>query len=311
MPKNALVRAAVVCVIFQALSLGAATSGTVAPPPLLSHDELQKRLSDQSLRVVDVRPKADYEKGPIPGAVWFDLKAFEPLTKGDAWSDRAAWAKALAPLGVGPGSSVVVYDGDPQHIPAGRVWFFLSYASGDRAIGLVDGIFPVWERANRPVSTEPPTVAPRDYEVTFNPTFIATEADVRSAIGFAGDQIVDARSYDEYVGTGVCPISKQPLPGGRSGHIPSAKLLEASKLVDTDGRFVDTATLRELLSKAGIDEHSPTIVYAKGGARSTATVFNLRRLGIPVRHYVKGLNDWATDTHRPLVKGAEPGRAAE
>ena len=48
------------------LSLGADTSGTAAPPPLLSHDELQKRLSDQSLRVVDVRPKADYEKGHIP-----------------------------------------------------------------------------------------------------------------------------------------------------------------------------------------------------------------------------------------------------
>jgi thiosulfate/3-mercaptopyruvate sulfurtransferase len=79
--------------------------------------------------------------------------------------------------------------------------------------------------------------------------------------------------------------------------------------VDADGHFVDASALRALLSTAGISEVSLTIVYAKGGGRSNATVFALRRLGVPARHYVKGLNDWATDSHRPLIKGVQPGRA--
>lgn len=79
--------------------------------------------------------------------------------------------------------------------------------------------------------------------------------------------------------------------------------------MDADGHFVDASALCALLSKAGISEVSPIIVYAKGGGRSNATVFALRRLGVPAWHYVKGLNDWATDSLRPLVKGVQPGRA--
>ena len=122
-------------------------------------------------------------------------------------------------------------------------------------------------------------------------------------------QLVDARSEDEYLGKGVCPISRQPLPGGRAGHLPSAKLLEAAKVVREDGTFLEPAALRALMSEAGIETDRPIILYSKGGARSNATVFALRRLGVPARHYVRGLNDWATDSHRPLVKGVQPGRA--
>jgi thiosulfate/3-mercaptopyruvate sulfurtransferase len=309
MPVKTLLRSTVVCLSIQALSLGGETLKTIERPVLLSHDELQKRLSDPSLRVVDVRSKADYERGHIPGAVWFEPKRLEPLAKDERPTNNSAWPKVLARLGVGPGVEVVVYDDDPQHIPAARFWFFLALASADREVGLVDGTFKSWVRAGRPVTTEATAVAPRDYDVKFNTSLIVGEAEVRAAALLGSDQLVDARTYEEYVGNGVCPISKQPLPGGRAGHIPSARLLDSSKLVDADGHFVDAPALRALLSKAGISEVSPTIVYAKGGGRSNATVFALRRLGVPARHYVKGLNDWATDSQRPLVEGVQPGRA--
>ncbi len=309
MSVKTLLRSTVMCLSIQALSLGGETLKPSERPVLLSHDELQKRLSDPSLRVVDIRSKADYEKGHIPGAVWFDPKLLEPLAKDERPSDKSAWSKVLARLGVGPGVEIVVYDDDRQHIPAARFWFFLALASADREVGLVDGTFKSWERASRPVTTEAPAVALRDYDVKFDHSLIVGEAEVRVAALLGSDQLVDARTYEEYVGNGLCPISKQPLPGGRAGHIPSARLLDSSKVVDADGQFVDASVLRELLSNAGISEVSPTIVYAKGGGRSNAIVFALRRLGVPARHYVKGLNDWAKDSHRPLVKGAEPGRA--
>jgi thiosulfate/3-mercaptopyruvate sulfurtransferase len=308
MPVKTLLRSTVMCLSIQALSLGGETLKPSERPALLSHDELQKRLSDPSLRVVDVRSKADYEKGHIPGAVWFDPKRLEPLAKDERPTDKSAWSKVLARLGVGPDVEIVVYDDDSQHISAARVWFFLALASADREVGLVDGTFKSWERASRPVTTEAPAVALRDYDVKFNPSLRVGEAEVRVAALLGSDQLVDARTYEEYVGNGLCPISKQPLPGGRAGHIPSARLLDSSEVVDADGHFVDASALRALLSKAGISEVSPTIVYAKGGGRSNATVFALRRLGVPARHYVKGLNDWATDSLRPLVKGVQPGR---
>ena len=244
MSLKTLLRATVMCLSVQAFCLGGEVLKTSERPVLLSHDQLQNRLSDPSLRVVDIRLKADYVQGHIPGAVWFDPKSLEPLAKDERPTDKSAWSEVLAGLGVGPGVEIVVYDDDPQHIAAARFWFFLAFASADREVGLVDGTFKSWECASRPVTTEAPAIELRNYDVKFNPSLIVGEAQVRLAAQLGSDQLVDARTYEEYIGIGLCPISKQPLPGGRAGHIPSAKLLDSSKVVDADGHFVDAAALR-------------------------------------------------------------------
>jgi thiosulfate/3-mercaptopyruvate sulfurtransferase len=298
--------AAVLSLAMAARSRGGEPPATGSPPPLLAHEELQKRLADPAVRLIDARPRADYEGGHIPGAVWLDPKVFEPLIRGEAATDRAAWGRALATLGVGPDIEILVYDDDRYHLQAGRVWFWLSYAADARAVGLIDGRFSSWERAGRPVSTSETRVAARKAEVTFRPGLLASRADVQTATLLRSFQIVDARSEDEYLGKGVCPISRQPLPGGRAGHLPYAKLLEAAKVVREDGTFLEPAALRALMSQAGIEIDRPTILYSKGGARSNATVFALRRLGVTVRHYVSGLNEWASDPTLPLVTTSEP-----
>ena len=52
---------------------------------LLTHDQLQARLtepkSSANLRLLDVRPRADYDKGHIPGAVWVDAKLVSRLLR--------------------------------------------------------------------------------------------------------------------------------------------------------------------------------------------------------------------------------------
>jgi thiosulfate/3-mercaptopyruvate sulfurtransferase len=298
--------AAVLSLTIAVRSRGGEPQATGSPPALVAHEELQKRLTDPVLRLIDARPRADYDGGHIKGAIWLDPKVFEPLTHSEAATDRAAWGRVLAPLGVGPETEILVYDDDRYHLQAGRVWFWLSYAANARAVGLIDGSFSSWERAGRPVSTGETRVVARDTGVTFRPGLLASRQDVETAARLRSFQLVDARSEDEYLGKGVCPISRQPLPGGRAGHLPSARLLEAAKVVREDGTFLDPAALRALMSQAGIETDRPTIVYAKGGARSNATVFALRRLGVTVRHYVSGLNEWAADPTLPLVTASEP-----
>jgi thiosulfate/3-mercaptopyruvate sulfurtransferase len=301
--------ALVLSVAMSVRSSASQPSATGSPPPLVAHEELQKRLADPTLRLIDARPRDDYDRGHITGAVWLDAKAFEPLTRGEATTDRAAWGRVLAPLGIGPETEILVYDDDRYHLQAGRVWFWLSYAADARAVGLIDGRFNLWERAGRPVSTDETHVAARDAGITFRPALLASRQDVQAATLRQTAQLIDARTEDEYLGKGVCPISRMPLPGGRAGHLPSARLLDAAKVVREDGTFVELAALRALASQAGIETDRPTIVYSKGGARSNSTVFALRRLGVPVRHYVSGLNEWALDPTLPLVITSEQAGA--
>jgi Rhodanese-like domain len=54
--------------------------------------DLQQRLGEAKLRLIDTRPKPDYEKGHIPGAVWVDAKAAENLAaRAGGLEDKDAW----------------------------------------------------------------------------------------------------------------------------------------------------------------------------------------------------------------------------
>jgi thiosulfate/3-mercaptopyruvate sulfurtransferase len=267
----------------------------VEAPPLISHDDLQKRLSDSNLRLLDARPRADYDKGHIPGAVWVDLKALGQLSRAETIADASAWSRELAPLGIGADSEVYIYDANRQH-DSGRVWWSLSYA-GARKVGLVDGGFALWTERDRPVSSEVPSVAARAFDVHFHAGRVIPRAELQSAIKGSDVQIVDARSAEEYRG------ERKPQNGGRAGHIPSARSLDAYSLVDAEGRFLDASAQRERFASAAIELDRPIVVYSQGGNRSSIVIFALRRLGIPARHYLPGLSDWASDPSLPIVEG--------
>jgi thiosulfate/3-mercaptopyruvate sulfurtransferase len=173
--RKIILSAAVLSLTMTVRSRGVQPPETGSPPPLVAHEELQKRLADPALRLIDARSRADYDGGHIPGAVWLDPKVFEPLTRGEAATDRAAWGRMLAPLGVGPETEILVYDDDRYHLPAGRVWFWLSYAADARAVGLIDGRFSSWERAGRPVSTGETRGTARNAGVTFRPRLLASQ----------------------------------------------------------------------------------------------------------------------------------------
>jgi thiosulfate/3-mercaptopyruvate sulfurtransferase len=108
-------------------------------PRLLSHDELQKRLGDANIRLLDARAKADFDKGHILGARWVDRTAFQDVSRPENFANREVWDQILAPLAISPDSEVYVYDDARQH-DAARIWWLLSYAGVER-VGLVDGGF--------------------------------------------------------------------------------------------------------------------------------------------------------------------------
>ena len=66
-----------------------------------------------------------------------------------------------------------------------------------------------------------------------------------------------------------------------------------------------------IISRHVIVPDREIIVYSQGGSRSGGVVFALRRLGIPARHYVLGLNDWSSDPSAPVEQGDGASRKAE
>ena len=269
--------------------------------PLITHEKLQERLNDPKLRLLDARPRSEYDQGHIPGAVWVDTKVIQELGRPEAIRDEAVWSRALAPLGINDDTrEVFIYDSARQH-DAARVWWTLSYAGVPR-VGLVDGGFGLWQREKRPVGTDPAVVASREFRPTFRAGRLAIRDEVRRAISSGSAQLLDARSPEEYRG------ERHSENSTAAGHIPGARNLDAYALVDSDGRFVDKESVSRRLADAGFAADRPVIAYSNGGNRSAIVAFALEQLGAPVRHYVPGLSDWSQDASAPIAAGRQPSK---
>ncbi len=77
-----------------------------ALPILIEPDQLQQKLSDKKLRVIDVRPEAEYTQGHIPGAVRVDVGDWKKTAFAtNGLHDEKIWAKKIGPLGLAAGNA--------------------------------------------------------------------------------------------------------------------------------------------------------------------------------------------------------------
>jgi thiosulfate/3-mercaptopyruvate sulfurtransferase len=261
-------------------------------PQLITHDELQKRLSDPKLRLLDARTKAEYDQSHIPGAVWIDAKAAQTLAaRPGGLTDRASWEAWSAPLGINPQMDVFVYDGKRQ-LDAARIWWLLRYLGVDQ-VGLVDGNFLLWQWSGKPVTSDPASAPPQPLKIAFRADRHATREEVLAVLKKGTTRIVDARSKAEYAG--------HEKLSRRAGHIPAACHLEWAELVDKDGRFLSPGELRARLGRLGIKPGEPVIAHCQGGGRASVDTFALERLGVPTRNYYLGWSDWGNTEETPVT----------
>jgi thiosulfate/3-mercaptopyruvate sulfurtransferase len=209
---------------------------------LTEPQELQRKLHEPGLRILDTRPQADYAKGHIPGAVWVNVKSWQHVgSKEGGFHDSNAWSELVGQLGVGNESQVVVYG---SSLPdAARIWWTLKYL-GLSNVTLLDGGWPLWTEQHGPTDT----ASPRTETVHFQPKFQADRLEeldsLKKALPSGKVTVVDARSTKEFTG--------EEVRGKRGGHIVGAKHLEWKELVAANGRFKSVQQLRELFRKQGI-----------------------------------------------------------
>ncbi|MBS0261613.1 MAG: sulfurtransferase [Planctomycetes bacterium] len=262
---------------------------------LLTFDDLQRRLNDPNLRILDCRPRADYEKGHLPGALWVDTKALETrAAQPGGLTDRTFWENWAGTLGLTAQSAVVTYDARKQ-LDAARVWFFLRWMGVENA-ALVNGGFPLWAKEQRPVTTDVPQIPTRPWKVEFQKDVGAAREDVLAALKDRSAKVLDNRTAAEVSGT--------DRKSKRGGHIPAACHLEWTQLVDDDGRFLNRQDLLGKFEKAGIRTGEQVICHCQGGGRAAVSTFALEWLGCRARNYYLGWSDWGNAEGTPIVEGA-------
>jgi len=247
------------------------------PKTLVSTDWLAAHLKDPDLRLLDASwylpamgrdARAEYDAAHIPGARFFDI---------DEISDHRSELPHMAPpvekfmsrlraMGVGDGHQVVVYDGAGL-FSAARVWW-LFRLMGQENVAVLDGGLPKWQAEDRAIEDMPPVIRDRHMTVRVQNHMVRDVTQVSSAAKLGDHEIIDARAAARF--RGEVP---EPREGLRAGHIPGAKNVPFTTLLNADGTLKPANGLRAVFEAAGVDLSKPAITSCGSGV--TAAVLSL------------------------------------
>src|SRR5438105_4701493 len=151
------------------------------PEALVDTEWLAAHLDDPHIRIVDssfklpgIAPTAreDYDRGHIPGAVFFDIDEIaEPGTSlPHMIPSPELFARKMEQLGIGEDDRVIVYDGVGLS-SAGRAWWMLRLF-GHHNVALLDGGLPKWKAEGRLVETVTPHPPWRRFTARYDPALV-------------------------------------------------------------------------------------------------------------------------------------------
>jgi thiosulfate/3-mercaptopyruvate sulfurtransferase len=214
-----------------------------------------------------------YHQRHIPGAVFFDIDEIadksSPLPHMLPSAD--VFAAAVGALGVSADDGVVVYD-DTGLFSAARVWWTFR-AMGHRDVAVLNGGLPKWIAEKRPTTADLPTIETARYK-TAPPLVAACDADgVRQALAM-GDVVLDARPEARF-----CGQAAEPRVGLRSGHMPGARSLPHSRLLQQNGALQTTLALEAAFDEIGASPDRAVIASCGSGVTAAVLCLALESLG--------------------------------
>ena len=284
----------------------------VHPEALVGTDWLAANLANPRLRILDasftlpgITPTAreNYDRGHIPGAVFFDIDDIAaPGTNLPHMIPSAdLFAHKIGALGVGDDDRVVVYDSAGLS-SAGRAWWMLRLF-GHHNVALLDGGLPRWRAEGRPLETAPPSPTPRRFTARFDPSLVRNKAALLVNLASRQEQVIDARATARFDGS-----APEVRPGLRSGHIPGSRNLPYDRLTDPETRQIKSAeALAALFRDAGVALDRPIVTSCGSGVTACALAFALYLIGHPgVAVYDGSWSEWGLPGDTPVETGPAP-----
>ena len=277
-------------------------SGYPRPELLASTDWLAANLDRPEVRILDVRWRPDgtgraaHAAGHVPGAFHLDWSTdlADPDEDGRPYllAGPEQVAAALARVGVGDGTTVVLYD-DSASLIASRAWWSLR-VYGHESVRILDGGYGGWSTEGRPISNAQPSPRPVVFTPRADARLRLTTADLRGLIGSPDVLLLDARAPAEFRG--------QEGNARRLGHIPGAISVPVAAMTEPgSGRFRSGESLRAVLVKHGVTRGRRLICYDDSGVAAAKLAFVLTLLGFDdVALYDGGWFEWGERLDLPV-----------
>jgi thiosulfate/3-mercaptopyruvate sulfurtransferase len=264
------------------------------PQPLVvSTAWLADHLHDKGLvlfQIGDASTRPVYDAGHIPGAQFLAPLAElstprVPGTLNLELPSVATLDSVFESKGISDDSHIVVYFAKEYFSPTSRAVFTFEYMGLAGRVSILDGGLEAWQAEGRPVSAEPPTVAPGHFTPHPHPELVVDAGFVQAHLEDQKVRIVDARDTSFYNG--------RETRQGRNGHIPGAASLPFSTMVDSSGKFRSPVQLKAAFAQAGVKEGQTVVTYCHIGQQASLVWFAARYLVFDAKLYDGSFQDWA------------------
>jgi thiosulfate/3-mercaptopyruvate sulfurtransferase len=242
--------------------------------------------------------REEYLAKHIPGAIFFDIDKIA-----DHSSDLphmlpgpTQFAQMAGALGIADTDTIVVYDGLGL-FSAPRVWWTFRIF-GAKNVYILDGGLPAWLAEKRKVESGEVKREPRTFDASMDTGAVAMDTDVLMALNDGKTQVVDARPAGRFAGR-----DPEPRPGLRGGHMPGAKNVPSSELVE-NGRLASPDKIAAAFAKAKVDLDKPIITSCGSGVSAVVLALALDAIGKPLaRVYDGSWTEWGGRADLPVETG--------
>lgn len=279
--------------------------GQYANPEVLVETEwLEPRLSDSSIRVVEVDVDTGaYDLGHIPGAVGWSWQTQLCDTVRRDILPKEQLEALLSKAGISPETTIVLYGDNNNWFAAWALWQLKVY--GHKDVRLLNGGRKKWLAEGRPLTNEVPSFKETQYRAQEPDLSLrAFLPQVLEAVKNGSATLIDVRSPQEFTGEILAPPGL-PETCQRGGHIPGARSVPWGKACNEDGTFKSFEELKALYGAEGVSESRQAISYCRIGERSSHTWFVLKYLlGVPdVQNYDGSWTEWGNLVGAPVERG--------
>ncbi|MAI29606.1 MAG: hypothetical protein CMP38_05295 [Rickettsiales bacterium] len=251
---------------------------------IISPFKLNKIINNDQLKIIDCRwyikdkkkGKEEYNKGHIPGAIYFDLEKYSDLDDSvpHMLPKKEKFKSFLKKNGISTDNDVVVYD-QVGFFCSSRVWFTFAYYNF-KSIKILNGGLKYWKENNFRVGNQKKITPIKRLNLKVNKMMVVNQQYVKNKIKDKKTLIIDARPKNRFLG-----LEEEPRKHLKKGNIPGSINIPFTSLVDKKGRFLSKSILKKRLErKVNFLFINEIICTCGSGVTACNVIFGLNLLGV-------------------------------